>query len=192
VILRIGGELVDPRPASRTDFTAVHDEQLGGVRHVDGRLVFTDPRWRSEYLGRGEEKAVFCVCDHNDVVFALELIDERSYLNGRFVTGVYFGQRRVPGVGLIKIREYVHGYEWGRFQWRPDRHSWVDRPLTALLRLPFQGRFDAYRRHYSDVHERNVLFEVRPFGARGVPMLARDWTGRIRLVRVGLQPVDLR
>lgn len=37
-------------------------------------LTFHDPRWRVTYLGRGEEKAVFCVCDHAQRVFAVELM----------------------------------------------------------------------------------------------------------------------
>jgi hypothetical protein len=81
---------------------------------------------------------------------------------------------------------------WARFQWRRDRRSWLDRPLTAVLRIVLGGRYEAYQRRYRDVHERNVLFEVRPLRGSGVPGLARDAAGRVRLVRVGLQPVDLR
>jgi len=66
--------------------------------------------------------------------------------------------------------------------------------LTQWLRPFLSGRFDHYRRHYRDVHERNVLFEVRPWRGRGrgVPVPVRDPAGRLRLVRVGLQPVDVR
>ncbi len=83
------------------------------------------------------------------------------------------------------------GSAW-RFGWRPDRAGRLDALLTGYLRLFLGGRYDRYRRQYSDVHERNVLFEVRPARARGVPVLARDLAGRVRLVRVGLQPIDLR
>jgi hypothetical protein len=90
------------------------------------------------------------------------------------------------------VREYVHGYEWSRFQWRPDRPTLVDHLLTAYLRTWFTGRYQEYRARFGDVHERNVLFEVRPLDQRGVPVLTRDATGRPRLVRVGVRPVDVR
>jgi hypothetical protein len=146
---------------------------------------------------------LYLVCDHERRAFAVELLDERTYLNGRLADGDYFATARLanavaapaPGLrftGLIKIREYVHGYEWSRFQWRPDRHRLIDRVLTAYVRAVLVGRFAAYQSRYGDVHERNVLFEVRPWRARGVPLLARDEAGRYRLVRVGLRPVDVR
>ena len=117
------------------------------------------------------------------------MIDERTYLNGRFVTGTYFLERRVAGLtgvdfdrraliglrftGLVKVREFVDGYEWARFQWRPDRRSWLDRPLTAFLQLVLGARYDAYQRRYRDVHERNVLFEVRTLSRQAF----LDWPG---------------
>ena len=178
------------------------------MTYADRSLRFTDPDWRCEYLGKGEEKAAFLVCDHRRRLFVVEVIDERTYLNGRFVGGAYFMQRRAPRLtrvdfdagsliglrftGLIKVREFVDGYEWARFQWRPDRRGPLDVVLTEWLRLFLSGRFDHYRRHYRDVHERYVLFEVRPWRGRGVPVPVRDPAGRLRLVRVGLQPVDVR
>jgi hypothetical protein len=208
MIIRFGGDLVDVVKARAQDLTSEHEEVLRSAAYADGALRVDDSRWYTSLLGRGEEKAAFCVCDHNRRVFVLEVIDERSYLNGRFVTGAYFGARRLPKLagtalnpdspyglrftGLVKVREYVHGYEWGRFQWRPDRRTPIDRLLTAVLHLLLGGRYDRYRERYSDVHERNVLLEIRPWREPGVPMLARDWSGRVRPVKVGLQPIDLR
>jgi hypothetical protein len=74
----------------------------------------------------------------------------------------------------------------------PDRRGPLDVVLTQWLRLFLTARFEHYRRHHGDVHERNVLFEVRPWRERGVPVPVRDPAGRLRLVRVGLQPVDVR
>jgi hypothetical protein len=208
MIIKVGGKLLDVVKARPEDFTDVHEEVLRTARYADGTLILEDPRWHASLLGRGEEKATFCICDHNRRVFVLEIIDERSYLNGRFVTGAYFGARRLHGLagvalnpdspyglrftGLVKLREYAHGYEWGRFQWRPDRRSPLDRLLTVVLHLLLGGRYERYRENYTDVHERNVVLEIRPWRERGVPMLVRDWNGRIQPVKVGLQPIDLR
>ncbi|GAA3215996.1 hypothetical protein ACFO1B_14965 [Dactylosporangium siamense] len=208
MLIDMGGTLVEVSKAVAADFTPWHEEQLAAMTYADRLLHFPDPRWRCAYLGKGEEKAAFRVCDHRQRVFVVEVIDERTYLNGRFVTGTYFLERRVVGLsgvafdrraliglrftGLVKVREFVDGYEWARFQWRPDRPTWLDHPMTAFLRLVYGGRFDTYRRRYRDVHERNVLFEVRGPRQPGVPVLARDAAGRVRLARVGLQPIDLR
>jgi hypothetical protein len=64
--------------------------------------------------------------------------------------------------------------------------------FAAALQSILGARYATYQRHYRDVHERNVLFEVRPHNQRGVPALARDAAGRIHLVRIALQPIDLR
>lgn len=209
VLLRFGDEVVAVVPAGAEDFTSEHQEQLSAMRFVDGTLRFRDPRWLATYLGRGEEKAVFCVCDHDRHVFAVELIDERSYQRGRFVTGTYFLERRVAGLagmpfdpttgefglrftGLIKVREFAYGYEWSRFRWRADRRSVLDHVITAVLRLLLGGQFSGYQQRYRDVHERNVLFEIKPWRSRGVPVLMRDAAGKLRMVRVRLAPVDVR
>jgi hypothetical protein len=90
------------------------------------------------------------------------------------------------------VREFVDGYERARFRWRPDRQGWLDRVLTGYPRPRLGGRCGHYRRHCRDVHGRNVLFEVRDRHERGIRVPARDRSGRIRLGRVGLQPVDVR
>jgi len=71
------------RKSANRVFTPYHHEILAQMRYEQDSLLFPDDRWQGRYLGRGEEKAVFCVCDHEQRVFALELIDERHYLNGR-------------------------------------------------------------------------------------------------------------
>jgi hypothetical protein len=208
MIVTFGSERIEVSKAAAADFTEHHTRQFDTMTYADRSLRFTDPAWRCGYLGKGEEKAAFCVCDHRRRIFVLELIDELTYLNGRFVGGAYFLQRRVRGLtgvdfdggsliglrftGLVKVREFVDGYEWSRFQWRADRRGWLDVALTAWLRLFLSGRFEHYRQRYGDVHDRNVLFEIRPWRERGVPVPARDPAGRIRLVRVVLQPVDVR
>ncbi|WP_155374564.1 hypothetical protein [Catellatospora vulcania] len=206
VLVDFDGERLDVVAAD--GLTAAHAAQIRQAVY-DGRLLrFPDPAWRCAYLGAGEEKACFGVRDADGRIFVLEVIDERTYLNGRFVGGTYFGDYRVPGLagvpksaratvglrftGLVKARQWVPGHEWARFPWRPDRRSRLDALLTGYLRLVLGGRYDRYRRRYADVHERNVLFEVRPARAGGVPVLARDLSGRLRLMRVGLQPIDLR
>jgi hypothetical protein len=45
---------------------------------------------------------------------------------------------------------------------------------------------------YQDVHERNILFEIGERGRYGAPAIVRDWKGRVRAVKVSLQPVDVR
>ncbi|HEX6686644.1 MAG TPA: hypothetical protein VF062_27980 [Candidatus Limnocylindrales bacterium] len=206
--LRFGDTVVDALPAAAADFGPHHDEQLRAARFAAGELSFPDRRWLCRYLGKGEEKAAYVVCDHNRRVFAVELIDENGYLNGRFAGGTYFFQRRLPNLtgvafdaealaglrftGLVKVREFAHGYEWARFQWRHDRTGWADHLLTAWLRAFLGGRFAGYTRRFRDVHERNVVFEVRGWRRRGVPVLARDAAGRVRLVRVRLRPIDVR
>jgi hypothetical protein len=94
--------------------------------------------------------------------------------------------------GKVRVREFVHGYEWARFQFDPRKQSWVDSLLTGWLRSLLGQQFNMYRRHYKDVHDRNVMFELRAPGDRGVPVVVRDWNGKLRLVKVGLQPIDVR
>ncbi|HEU4328247.1 MAG TPA: hypothetical protein VFS21_34235 [Roseiflexaceae bacterium] len=40
--------------------------------------------------------------------------------------------------------------------------------------FPLQGDFLRYQARYRDVHGRNVLFELRPWRAPGVPGMAID------------------
>jgi hypothetical protein len=196
------------RKIQSQEFTSAHHDCLSQMQYSNFQLVFPDPRWQSTYLGAGEEKAVFCVCDHLDRVFAVELIDERHYLNGRFVGGTYFFNKRINSLsnvkanresefgltftGLVKVREFVYGYEWSRFQFDPRQTMAVDHLLTTMLQSLLISRYNWYEAHYKDVHARNILFEIRPFNQSGVPLLTRDMIGRLHFVKVGLQPVDVR
>ena len=206
--LRFDQDIVQVSKIRDVDFTPVHHDVLTQMQYQAGRLILPDPRWHSQYLGEGEEKAVFCVCDENQRVFAVELIDERHYLNGRFVTGTYFFDKRIPALnhvkahadsefglmftGLVKVREFAHGYEWGRFQFDPRRKTALDIPLTAFLQSVFMSQFRHYQSHYRDVHDRNVLFEIRDFHQPGVPLLIKTWTSQLAAVKIGLQPIDVR
>lgn len=111
----------------RHEFKSVHCDAVRRVRYESGNLVLPHRGWLAKFLGAGEEKAVYCICDDSDRVFALELIDEPHYLNGRLVGGEYFCQTRasihnvkadptsmfgLTFTGLVKAREYIHGYEW--------------------------------------------------------------------------------
>ncbi len=188
--LMVGGVIRDVAKISAGDFSPHHHATLDALRFDDSRLAFPDPQWASTFLGAGEEKAVFCVCDGDGRVFAVEALDERTYLNGRFVGGEYFFDQRVPGLrgvklnpdsfsgltfsGKVRVREYVHGYEWARFEFDPRHRTALDAPLTAWLRTWLSARFNHYRAHYRDVHDRNILFELRPPTAPGVPVIVRN------------------
>jgi len=206
--LKFGDEIRVVSKIKAEDFTTTHHEILSKIRYNGYNLVIPDGAWRSLFLGAGEEKAVFCICDSNQHVFALEALDERTYLGGRFVGGEYFFDMLVSGLrnvmaenkamsgliftGKVRIREFVHGFEWARFQFNPGqtgRHDW---PLTAYLRAGLAAKFNGYRSQYQDVHERNVLFEIRAMRERGLPAIVRGWSRKIKLVRVGLQPIDVR
>jgi hypothetical protein len=206
--LQIGNEIRLVSKINAGEFSSHHREAIAQVKFHDGHLVFPNRAWKSCLLGSGEEKAVFCVCDEANRVFALEAIDQRTYLDGRFIGGTYFftttapdlnGSRLHPSsllgltfTGLVKAREFVYGYEWARFQFSPLRQSRLDLVLTHWLQGLFAGRFADLCSRYKDVHERNVMFEIRPAGRQGVPFLARDWTGRRQRVKIGIQAIDVR
>jgi hypothetical protein len=190
------------------DFTPLHREILSRIRYEENKLVLPDEKWQSTLLGAGEEKAVYCICDQNNRVFALEVLDEKTYLNGRFVGGEYFFDVILPGLknvkansaalvgltftGKVRIREFVYGYVWERFQFNPKKMGVLDSFLTSCLRTGFSSKFNYYRSHYKDVHERNLMFEIRDIGAKGVPAIAKDWLGKINIIKVELQPIDVR
>ncbi|KAB8140230.1 hypothetical protein F8S13_24735 [Chloroflexia bacterium SDU3-3] len=205
---RFGEDLVWVQKLPPAQWGGQHQQILHALAYRGGQLQIAAEGWRSAPLGAGEEKAVFVVCDPQRRVFALELIDERHYLNGRFIGGAYFHTARVASLaqvpfspaaligltftGLVKAREFAYGYEWDRFQLRaagPSRADWL---LTSWLQSHFQRAFADYAARYRDVHGRNVLFELRPRDQPGALCPTIDHTGRLRLVRVGLQPIDLR
>lgn len=203
--LKFGNMIKSVSKITRNEFTPYHHEVLKSMQYNKQHLLFSDDRWESVLLGAGEEKAVFCICDHNDKVFAIEIIDENHYLNGRLVNGEYFfnsrnyniagkkfNERSLIGLtftGLVKIREYVYGYEWSRFQYRYDRKSALDNILTSILQTFLRGQFNFYREHYKDVHDRNVMFEISD---KGIPVFYRDCDNKLRLGKVSLKAIDVR
>jgi len=206
--LNFNGQVRNVEKIKPEEFSGSHRETLRGAWLERLELHVPDQRWSTAFLGAGEEKAVFCVRDEKDRVFAVEAIGQGSYLNGRFVGGHYFPELDAPRLrnikaypesllglvfsGKMKPREFVHGYEWGRFQFSPRQSGWVDNLLTNWLQTLLSSQFQEFFSRYKDVHDRNVMFEVRPFGERGVPVLAKDWTGKLGVFKVGLQAIDVR
>jgi virulence-associated protein VapD len=206
--LKFGNEIKFVSKIEKDEFTANHRSVIADVRYENRNLVFPNTQWSSVFLGNGEEKAVFCICDEQNRVFALEVIDQRSYLDGRLVDGIYYYETIAAGLmntkfhpnsfmgltftGLVKAREFVNGYEWARFQFSPERFGWLDVFLTNWFQSIFALRFNEYRSRYKDVHDRNVMFEVRSAKENGVPAFVKDWSGKLRMVKVGIRPVDVR
>jgi hypothetical protein len=206
--LNFNGEIRTVRKLKLGEWEPAHLQAIAQCAYEDKCLILPNNEWASLFLGAGEEKAVFCLCDAQQRVFALEVIDERTYLNGRFVAGIYYGETRVPTLtnvpfnvksqfglkftGKVLAREFVYGYEWSRFQFDAWRESWLDSLLTGWLQAALGSQFGFYKAHFKDVHDRNIMFEIRPSSAKGVPILMKDWTGKIRLARIGLQPIDVR
>jgi hypothetical protein len=83
---------------------------VAGLRCVDGELVVGVPGWAVLFLGAGEEKAVYCLRDPQDRVVAVEVIDERGYLNGRLLDGWYAAPSAVPGSG--RGQRGIRGRRW--------------------------------------------------------------------------------
>jgi hypothetical protein len=124
--LNFAGQVRAVTKIAAEDFTPLHREALAGCRYAAGNLILSDPDWASTFLGAGEEKAVFCVCDPQNRVFAVEAINEKTCLNGRFAGGQYFAEMSVAGLrnvranpesllgltftGKIKAREFVYGF----------------------------------------------------------------------------------
>jgi hypothetical protein len=201
--MQFENELREVRKITDGEFTALHRDMLAKAEYDAMELRFPDSRWRSFFLGAGEEKAVYCVSDHENRVFALELIDERTYLGGRLADGKYFFEGHASGVrnkklnnlllsGLVKAREFVHGYEWNRFRYDAARRRLIDPLLTFLLRNAFSKDFDRYRRQYKDVHCGNVMFELREAGGKGFPLLVKTLDGKRCWSKIGVRPIDVR
>ncbi len=181
---------------------------ISQAKYHEGYLSLPDRGWSTALLGAGEEKAVFVVCDNENRVFALEVIDQRTYLNGRFVGGDYFlstvashlqnvkySSRALVGLtfsGLVKAREYVYGYEWARFQYSPSKQGAFDIILTDWLKSFLTPQFNSYKAQYKDVHDRNIMFEIREKSKKGIPVIVKDWLGKTNFVKVGVQPIDVR
>ncbi|GAA1418220.1 hypothetical protein ACFQZ4_13285 [Catellatospora coxensis] len=98
MLVDFGGERLEVTAAG--GLTASHAAQIRQAVY-DGRLLrFPDPSWRCAYLSAGEEKACFGIRDADGRMFVLEVIDERTYLNGRFVGGAYSVELLVPSASI--------------------------------------------------------------------------------------------
>ena len=207
--LKVEEKLLNIKKITKEQFSDAHREVISKIKFVNGNLILSEKQWKALYLGSGEEKCVYGIIGKDDRIFALELIDENHYLNGRFVNGEYFFQTRAPGIvnqkfdqnaiiglkftGLVKAREYVYGFEWTRFQFDMRKNTiLLDSLLTWLLRFYFLKEYIDIERRYKDVHERNVMFELRDFNQKGFPLVVIDVRGKLQFVKVGIQPIDVR
>ena len=188
------------------DISPKHLEIISELEFNNKKLSFSDERWLSGFLGYGEEKAVYVVCDHHAHIFALELIDEKHYLNGRLVDGEYYATvsaKKLRGVrfnpesliglqftGLVKVREFIYGYEWGRFT--AYKNPILNSMAVMYLKANLQEEFNGYLSRFKDVHERNVMFELCPRKQKGAPLLMKDIEGNTKRFSVRLRGIDLR
>ena len=138
---------------------------------------------------------------HNNRVFAVELIDERNYRKGRLIDGKYFFNfyadafnnvplypKSVVGLklsGLVKIREFFHGYVWSRFQFNAVQTTFIDQFITFYLSSSFDGERESMQEHYNDTHDRNFMFELISPNDEGWPFLFKDWNLKIKFFKVG-------
>ena len=189
-------------------FSQAHAREIAAMQFSQQKLYFSDPTWSSKLLGSGEEKAVYAVCDGENHVFALELIDERYYLNGRLIGGIYFGEMQCAGIkgcclhpealvglqftGLVKPREYIRGFEWSRFHWNAGQNHFLDRLITVCLRRVFRQEFLEMAQHYGDAHDRNIFFELLPTGEGKTSLYCKNCDGKWEYLSVQLRGIDLR
>lgn len=196
-------------PMLACEFTSAHKNCIENMTYQNKQLVFPNSLWQSKLLGAGEEKAVFAVCDESKNVFALELIDEKHYLNGRLIGGTYFlsttakqihnikfNTDSVVGLqftGLVKARDYIRGYEWGKFQSSEAMlHKVYDSLLTFYLQDSFRSDYRTFETYYKDVHERNVMFEITNIKNKGIPIKIKNQNNQSEKVHIRLRGIDLR
>ena len=209
-VLLFDGELVDVRKLLLEEFCEHHRNVLLGMKVCGEGLHFPNTDWRVRFLGMGEEKAVYCVCDSDNRVFALEVLRVAGYRNGRLADTEYYEQQMyIPQLrelergtdsifqdgfsGNLKVREFVHGYEWAKFHLRVDKPTFgVDTFLTTVLQAIWSNRFQQFATTFGDVHDANVMFELRNWRMTGFPIPAFDAAGKFHIFRVGLRPIDVR
>lgn len=205
--MSFGNDILQVTKIDENEFTPTHREILLTMRFENQTLIFENRQWKSILLGAGEEKAVYAVCDENNKVFALELIDERYYLNGRLIQGSYFGNLTCSGIkgkcfnedsfvglcftGLVKPREFIYGFEWGRFHKnmkKVESGKW----FTMWLWQVFHDEFLEFQERYKDVHDRNVMFEILPKGMGKCSASIFDINGKHQRISILLRGIDLR
>ena len=190
------------------EVTPQHIEMIKNITFSDGKLHFPENSslWMSGFLGHGEEKAVYVVRDRQSRIFALEIIDEKHYLNGRLVDGEYFAtiyNANLRGIrfnpesvigleftGLVKMREFIYGYEWSGYGLH--KNAFLNSLIVQYLRTFLRSDFERYYENYKDVHERNVMFELCHRKTKGVPLTITAITGRKHKFSVRLRGIDLR
>lgn len=194
---------------SKEDFTKNHIDCISQMSFCNQKLSFQNNEWHSTLLGAGEEKAVYCVCDQNNKVFALELIDENHYLNGRLIDGEYFSNITVNNIkrvkfnstsliglqftGLVKAREFVYGYEWGRFSFNPkSHHKFIDLVLTSHLQSIFLNEYKNFEKYYKDVHDRNIMFEINTEFKNYPYIFLKNYNNKIQYSSISLRAIDVR
>lgn len=208
--LLFDGELAWVRKLLRQEFCEHHKNELLGMKVSGNEIYFPNASWRIQLLGKGEEKAVYCVCDNENRVFAVEVLRREGYRDGRLADSEYYEQRMyIPQLqelerssssivrdgfsGYVKVREFIHGYVWAKFFLRVGKPTFgVDTFLTNVLKDILYNGFRQYATTFKDVHDANVMFELRNWRMKGVPILAFDAAGRLRVFRVGLRPIDVR
>jgi len=198
-----GGQKIMKHEVSPT-----HLEIIRNIELKNQQLIFPENAvmWMSGLLGSGEEKAVYVVRDRQSKIFALELINEKHYLNGRLIDGEYFGAVQAKGIrgvrlnpesvigleftGLVKIREFIYGYEWGGFN--AYKNKFINSIVAKRLKTKLKEDFDRYYNNYKDVHDRNVMFELCPPSQKGVKVFMKDISGVRRRFSIRLRGIDLR
>lgn len=202
------GEIRMVKKLPTNGFTQAHAREIVAMQFSQQKLYFSDSAWSSKLLGSGEEKAVYAVCDSENHVFALELIDERYYLNGRVIGGTYFGEIQCGGIkgcclhpealvglqftGLVKPREYIRGFEWGRFHWNANRNHLFDHLITVCLHRVFRQDFLEMAQRYGDAHDRNIFFELLPAGEGKTSLYLKNCAGKWERLSLQLRGIDLR
>jgi hypothetical protein len=89
--------------------------------------------------------------------------------------------------------KYVYGYEWTNFQFDLRKPTaLIDSFYTTILQLHYRDQFKDYEKRFNDVHERNVLFEIGDSKQKGIPLIVIDLKGSLKLIKVKIQPVDVR
>lgn len=206
---KFGEEIKEVSKITRENFTKGHIECISNIQLMDKLLYFENKKWKSVLLGAGEEKAVYCVCDEDNQVFALELIDEKHYLNGRLIDGEYFcsvrannliGKKLNPDcliglnfTGLIKAREFIYGYEWDQFRFSPIiSHKILDLFLTEYLKSSFAEKFRYFSLYYKDVHDRNIMFEINKPDRKKTNLVIKNYNDQKEKVSIQLRAIDVR
>lgn len=207
--LKFGNEIKLVSKISKNEFTQSHIDYICNMKLDKRSLIFPNNKWKSVLLGSGEEKAVYCVCDHNDKVFALELIDENHYLNGRLINGDYFLNTFVDNIkniklnidsliglkftGLVKAREFIYGYEWDKFLFDPCLpNKLFDNMITLYLQTSLLNDYREFNKYYKDAHGRNIMFEICHKSIKFPSVVMKNYNNGVECNTIKLRAIDVR